>query len=116
VQAAAAGVRRASIATRGQLSGYLFSKAARRIWCNVVMGVNPRRLRAAMGDPDPEANTSNRYQTGASADPAIQHINLPDRYPGSVGNWCATYPLTRGSRRLIDDRQMRAARLRSCQI
>lgn len=30
VQAATAGIRRASIATSGQLSGYLFSKAARR--------------------------------------------------------------------------------------
>ena len=30
-------------------------------------------------DPDPGANTSNRYQNGASADPGTQHINVPDR-------------------------------------
>jgi hypothetical protein len=57
VQTAAVRLRRASIATRGQLSSYLFSKAARRMWCNVLLGANPRRLRAAMGDPNPEANT-----------------------------------------------------------
>jgi len=32
-------------------------------------------------DPDAGANTLDRYQTGASADPGIQHINVPDRYP-----------------------------------
>jgi hypothetical protein len=30
-------------------------------------------------DPDPEANTSNRYLNGASADPGTQHINVMDR-------------------------------------
>ncbi len=30
-------------------------------------------------DPDPGANTPNRYQNGASADPGTQHINVPDR-------------------------------------
>ena len=30
-------------------------------------------------DPDPGANTSNRYQNGASGDPGTQHINVPDR-------------------------------------
>lgn len=62
-------------------------------------------------DPKPGANTSNRYQTGASADPGIQHINVPDRCPRRVGNWCASRPLARGSNWWIDDRQMRAARL-----
>ncbi len=37
------------------------------------------------GDPDPGANTLDRYQTGASADPDIQHINVPDRCPRRVG-------------------------------
>ena len=32
-------------------------------------------------DPDPEANTLDRYQTRASADPVIQHINMPHRCP-----------------------------------
>ncbi len=32
-------------------------------------------------DPDPGANTWDRYQTGASADPGIQHVNVPDRCP-----------------------------------
>jgi hypothetical protein len=32
-------------------------------------------------DPDPEANTLDRYQTGASADPGIQRISVPDRAP-----------------------------------
>jgi hypothetical protein len=34
-------------------------------------------------DPDPEANTLDRYQTGASADPGIQRINVPDRCRGA---------------------------------
>ena len=34
-------------------------------------------------DPDPEANTLDRYQTGASADPGIQRINVPDRCCGA---------------------------------
>jgi len=67
-------------------------------------------------DPKPEANTPNRYQTGTSADPGIQHINVRDRCPRRVGNWCASRPLTRGSNWLIDDRQIRAARLPSCLI
>ncbi len=65
-------------------------------------------------DPDPGANTYGRYQTGASADAGIQHINVPDRCSRRVGNWCASRLLTRGSDRLIDDRQMRAARLPGC--
>jgi hypothetical protein len=32
-------------------------------------------------DPDLEANTLDRYQTGASADPRIVHVNVPDRCP-----------------------------------
>ena len=38
------------------------------------------------GDPDPGANPYDRYQTWASADPGIQHINVPDRCPRRVGN------------------------------
>ena len=34
-------------------------------------------------DPDPEADTLDRYQTGASADPGIQRINVPDRCRGA---------------------------------
>ena len=34
-------------------------------------------------DPDPEANTLDRYQTGASAGPGIQRINVPDRCRGA---------------------------------
>jgi hypothetical protein len=34
-------------------------------------------------DPDPEANTLDRYQTGASADPGIQRISVPDRCRGA---------------------------------
>ncbi len=34
-------------------------------------------------DPDPEANTLDRYQIGASADPGIQRINVPDRCRGA---------------------------------
>jgi len=30
-------------------------------------------------DPDLRANTPNRYQNGASADPGTQHVNVPDR-------------------------------------
>ena len=41
-------------------------------------------LGAEPGDPDPGANTLDRYQTGASADPGIQHINVPDRCPRRV--------------------------------
>jgi hypothetical protein len=32
-------------------------------------------------DPDPGANTSDRYQTGASADPGIQRVSVPNRCP-----------------------------------
>jgi len=37
-------------------------------------------------DPDPGASTYDRYQTWASADPGIQHINVPDRCLRRVGN------------------------------
>jgi hypothetical protein len=32
-------------------------------------------------DPDPGANTSDRYQTGASAHPGIQRVSVPNRCP-----------------------------------
>jgi hypothetical protein len=66
-------------------------------------------------DPDPGVNTSDCYQPGIGRSwyPAHQRTGpLPRR----VGNWCASHPPTRGSDRLIDDRQMRAARLPGCQI
>ncbi len=59
-------------------------------------------------DPDPGANTPDRYQTGHQPTAGIQHINVPDRCLRRVGNWCASRPLTCGSNRLIDDRQVRA--------
>jgi hypothetical protein len=69
-------------------------------------------------DPNPGANTQDRYQIRASADPGIQHINVPDRCPRGVGNWCASRLLTRGSSRanrgsnwLTDDKKIRVARL-----
>ena len=34
-------------------------------------------------DPDPEANTLDRYQTGASADPGILRVSVPDRCRGA---------------------------------
>ena len=66
-------------------------------------------------DPDPGVNTSDCYQPGIGRSwyPAHQRTGpLPRR----VGNWCASHPPTRGSDRLIDNRQMRAARLPGCQI
>ena len=59
-------------------------------------------------DPDPGANTPDRYPTGHQPTAGIQHINVPDRCLRRVGNWCASRPLTCGSNRLIDDRQVRA--------
>ena len=47
-------------------------------------------------DPDPEANTLDRYQTGASADPGIQRINVPDRCRGPVTD-VRHVPLTRAA-------------------
>jgi hypothetical protein len=60
-------------------------------------------------DPNPEANTSDRYQTGVSRSrcPAHQRTGL---LPCRAGNWYLLRPLTWGSNRLIDNRQMRAAR------
>jgi hypothetical protein len=66
-------------------------------------------------DPDPGANTLDCYQPGIGRSwyPAHQRTGpLPRR----VGNWCASHPPERGSDRLIDDRQVRAARLPGCQI
>ena len=40
-------------------------------------------------DPDPGANTCGRYQTRASAEPGIQHINVPDHCRRRASNWCA---------------------------
>ena len=74
-----------------------------------------RLSEAGPGDPDPGVNTSDCYQPGIGRSwyPAHQRTGpLPRR----VGNWCASHPPTRGSDRLIDDRQMRAARLPGCQI
>ncbi len=62
-------------------------------------------------DPDPGANTRDRYQTGASAEPRYPARQRTGPLPPRAGNWCASRPLTRGSNRLKDDRQMRAARV-----
>ncbi len=43
-----------------------------------VLSEYDQHARIRGGDPDPGANTSDRYQNGASADPGIQHINVPD--------------------------------------
>ena len=85
-----------------------------------LFGRSGRRQPGEMGgigpiDPDPGANTSDCYQPGIGRSwyPAHQRTGpLPRR----VGNWCASHPPTHGSDRLIDDRQMRTARLPGCQI
>ena len=47
--------------------------------CLQQIGDTFRRRVASFADPDPGANTRDRYQNGASADPGSQHINVPDR-------------------------------------
>ena len=64
-----------------------------------------RQLKAAGLDGDMDID---RYPTGHQPTAGIQHINVPDRCLRRVGNWCASRPLTCGSNRLIDDRQVRA--------
>ncbi len=60
-------------------------------------------------DPNREANTQDRDQTGHQPTP-VPSASTHRTLPGRIGNWCAPRPLTCGSNRLIDDRQMRAAR------
>ena len=60
-------------------------------------------------DPDPGANTWDRYQTGHQPIPVSSTSTYPTAAPAGRKLVCVT-STTRGSNRLKDDRQMRAAR------
>ena len=64
-------------------------------------------------DPNPGANTVDRYRTWASADP-VSSTSTYRTVALRAGNWCASRPLRRGSNWLMDDCQMRAARPPGC--
>jgi hypothetical protein len=61
-------------------------------------------------DPNPGANTPDRYQTGHQPTPVSSTSTYRTAAPAGR-KLCASRPPTRGSNRLKDDRQMRAARV-----
>ena len=67
-------------------------------------------------DPDPGANTSNRYQNGHQPNPALGRISVPDRCPRTAVAGGGHARCHAAGNLLRDDRQMRAARLPSCLI
>jgi hypothetical protein len=67
-------------------------------------------------DPNPGANTSNRYQNGHQPNPALGRISVPDRCPRTAVASGGHARCHAAGNLLRDDRQMRAARLPSCLI
>ena len=67
-------------------------------------------------DPNPGANTSNRYQNGHQPNPALGRISVPDRCPRTAVAGGGHARCHAAGNLLRDDRQMRAARLPSCLI
>ena len=65
-------------------------------------------------DPNPGANTSNRYQNGHQPNPALGRISVPDRCPRTAVAGGGHARCHAAGNLLRDDRQMRAARLPSC--
>ena len=67
-------------------------------------------------DPNPGANTSDRYQNGHQPNPALGRISVPDRCPRTAVASGRHARCHAAGNLLRDDRQMRAARLPSCLI
>ncbi len=67
-------------------------------------------------DPNPGANTSNRYQNGHQPNAALGRISVPDRCPRTAVASGGHARCHAAGNLLRDDRQMRAARLPSCLI
>jgi len=64
-------------------------------------------------DPNPGANTSNRYQNGHQPNPALGRISVPDRCPRTAVAGGGHARCHAAGNLLRDDRQMRAARFPS---